>query len=77
MYEKESEHSYGRGVGRTLKTTPTRRVNFERVSLSDFTDDIVRDNVRFLKHIQANSEIEMYVGGLMEGKHYRSHVMML
>lgn len=47
-----------------LATTPTRRVNVERVSLSDFTDGIIMDNVRFLKNIQKTSGIEMYVGGL-------------
>lgn len=48
-----------------LATTPTRRTNFERVSSSNYSEQIIYDNVRFLKNIQANSGIEMYVGGLM------------
>lgn len=48
-----------------LATTPTRRVNSERVGASGFTDRIICDNVRFLQGIQAESGIEMYAGGLM------------
>lgn len=48
-----------------LATTPTRRANFERVSTSVFSEQIIYDNVRFLKNIQANSGIEMYAGGLI------------
>lgn len=48
-----------------LATTPTRRANFERVSLSCYSEQIIYDNVRFLKSIQTNSGIEMYAGGLL------------
>lgn len=48
-----------------LATTPTRRANFERVAISDYSEQIIYDNVHFLKTIQENSGIEMYVGGLM------------
>lgn len=48
-----------------LATTPTRRANFERISISDYSEQIIYDNVSFLKNIQANCGIEMYVGGLM------------
>ena len=48
-----------------LATTPTRRANRERISLSGFGDSILKDNVDFLKEIRAESPISMYVGGLM------------
>jgi S-methylmethionine-dependent homocysteine/selenocysteine methylase len=46
-------------------TTPTRRVNQARVTNSHYNQDIIQDNVRFLKDIQASSGIELYIGGLM------------
>ena len=48
-----------------MATTPTRRANRERVSLSNYSERIIFDNVDFLRKIQRNSGIEMYVGGLM------------
>ena len=48
-----------------LATTPTRRANQERIARSEFTEAIFRDNVEFLKQLQKDSGIEMYVGGLM------------
>ena len=48
-----------------LATTPTRRANFERVSQSGYSSDIIYDNVQFLKNIKENSGIKMYAGGLM------------
>lgn len=48
-----------------LATTQTRRANFERISLSEYSEQIISDNVSFLKNIQANCGIEMYAGGLM------------
>ena len=48
-----------------LATTPTRRANRQRVELSGFLDSILADNVAFLRGIQKESGIEMYVGGLM------------
>lgn len=48
-----------------LAATPTRRANRERVRQGGWTDDIIRDNVRFLRQIQASSEQLMFVGGLM------------
>lgn len=48
-----------------LATTPTRRANRERISLSGFGDSILKDNVDFLKEIRAESPTSMYVGGLM------------
>lgn len=48
-----------------MATTPTRRVNKERVEKSGFDTCIIRDNVSFLRSIQKQSGTEMYVGGLL------------
>lgn len=48
-----------------LATTPTRRANYERVKEAGCCEKIIYDNVDFLRKIQKNSGIEMYVGGLM------------
>lgn len=48
-----------------IATTPTRRANHERIIKSGYSENIILDNVRFLKDIQKNSGIEMYVGGLV------------
>ena len=48
-----------------IATTPTRRANHERILKSGYSEQIIFDNVKFLKNIQENSGIEMYVGGLM------------
>jgi len=48
-----------------IATTPTRRANRERISLSRYSENIIADNVSFLKNIQMNCGSEMYVGGLM------------
>ena len=47
-----------------LATTPTRRANKERVRNSCYTEDIIADNVDFLKTI-ADSYSNMLIGGLM------------
>jgi len=48
-----------------IATTPTRRANFERILKSGYSGKIILDNVNFLKELQKNCGIEMYVGGLM------------
>ena len=48
-----------------LAATPTRRANKERVEQAGCTSSIIIDNVKFLRKIQQESNIEMYVGGLM------------
>lgn len=48
-----------------IATTPTRRANRERIGLSQYSESIIADNVSFLKNIQSNCGIEMYVGGLV------------
>jgi len=48
-----------------IATTPTRRANRERIEKANCPETVIRDNVAFLKNIQGNCGIEMYVGGLM------------
>lgn len=48
-----------------MATTPTRRANRERLAAANSTGQVIADNVAFLREIQKNSGIEMYVGGLM------------
>lgn len=49
-----------------IATTPTRRANKERVMKSDYDEDIILDNVNFLKSVRNNFPMtEMYIGGLM------------
>ncbi|MGN0354007.1 MAG: homocysteine S-methyltransferase family protein [Muricoprocola sp.] len=48
-----------------IATTPTRRANRERIQRSKYSEQLFADNVDFLRDIQRNSGIEMYVGGLM------------
>lgn len=48
-----------------ITTTPTRRANKERIAKANCPETVIADNVAFLKNIQRNCGIEMYVGGLM------------
>lgn len=48
-----------------IATTPTRRANKERVCYAKCPESVMIDNVKFLRTIQKESGIEMYVGGLM------------
>ena len=48
-----------------LATTPTRRVNKETMSKTQFDDSIISTNVEFLRTVQSNQTAEMYVGGLL------------
>ena len=48
-----------------IATTPTRRANRERILKSNQTGQVILDNVSFLRSIEKNSGIEMYIGGLM------------
>lgn len=48
-----------------LATTPTRRANRERARLARCPKSLFHDNVAFLRALQQESGIEMYVGGLM------------
>lgn len=48
-----------------IATTPTRRANRERIAASDYSEQIIADNVTFLKNIQKKSGIPMCIGGLM------------
>jgi len=51
-----------------IATTPTRRANRERIAKANCPETVIADNVAFLKNIQRNCRIEMYVGGLMGWK---------
>lgn len=48
-----------------IATTPTRRANKERIAKANCPETVIADNVAFLKNMQRNCGIEMYVGGLM------------
>lgn len=48
-----------------LAATPTRRANQERVKQAGYSESIIYDNVCFLREIQKNSGLEMYIGGLV------------
>lgn len=48
-----------------LATTPTRRVNKERVSASKYDATIIDDNVSFLQTIRDSANHEMYLGALI------------
>ena len=48
-----------------IATTPTRRANKVRIEKAACPETVIADNVAFLKNIQKNSGMTMYVGGLM------------
>lgn len=48
-----------------VATTPTRRANQERVTKANGSKQLILDHVKFLRNIQQESGIEMYVGGLL------------
>lgn len=51
-----------------LATTPTRRVNQERVKGFNYPDGIIIDNVALLKRVQKECSCEMYAGALIGSK---------
>ena len=46
-------------------TTPTRRANKERISNSEYSKNIIEDNVLFLKEIREEFQDDIFIGGLM------------
>lgn len=48
-----------------MLTTPTRRANKTNVSKSDFDENIIFDNVRFLRELKDEYSANAYIGGLM------------
>ncbi|GHU40456.1 homocysteine S-methyltransferase [Clostridia bacterium] len=59
-----------------IATTPTRRANEERVNKSEYNENIIRDNVDFLKSIRnCYSKEAIYLGGLMgcKGDAYKAN----
>jgi len=51
-----------------LATTPTRRLNYERVQGFTYPDGIIIDNVALLKRVQKECSCEMYAGALIGSK---------
>ncbi|MDO5548735.1 MAG: homocysteine S-methyltransferase family protein [Eubacteriales bacterium] len=43
----------------------TRRTNRERAAASRFSSSLVKDNVDFLRRVQAENALEMYIGGMI------------
>ncbi|MFT5871281.1 MAG: S-methylmethionine-dependent homocysteine/selenocysteine methylase [Clostridium sp.] len=48
-----------------MLTTPTRRANKERVTESKYNENIIYDNVSFLREIKHEYPSNVYIGGLM------------
>jgi len=49
-----------------MVTTPTRRANKERISCSIFKENnVIEDNVRFLKQLKEKTVAQVYIRGLM------------
>ena len=48
-----------------IATTPTRRINSERVGLSGYGEHIIRDNISFLKDVKESLCKNMYVGYML------------
>ncbi|PXV65069.1 S-methylmethionine-dependent homocysteine/selenocysteine methylase [Dysgonomonas alginatilytica] len=61
-----------------IATTPTRRANKERVNQSKYSEDIISENVSFLRSIKASSSTTMFTGGLMgcKGDAYQAKDML-
>ncbi|MGB4658385.1 MAG: homocysteine S-methyltransferase family protein, partial [Mobilitalea sp.] len=48
-----------------MVTTPTRRANKDVVARSEYTLNIIEDNVRFIKELSSSPSARIYIGGLM------------
>lgn len=48
-----------------IATTPTRRANKERVESAGYDQSIIQKNVELLYEIRTETDVEMYVGGLL------------
>ncbi len=61
-----------------MATTTTRRANKERVMQSGFGENIIEDNVYFLKQIKEITSSNIYIGGLMgcKGDAYKGTCVM-
>lgn len=57
-----------------IATTPTRRVNKDRINRSKYCEQIICDNVECLRQIKIKSKTDMFIGGLMgcKGDAYRA-----
>lgn len=64
LWNEYAQIAYQHGLP-FIATTPTRRVNSERVAMAGYSEAIIRDNVEYLKAIQEEQKGEMYIGGML------------
>ena len=64
LWNEYAQTAYNHGLP-FIATTPTRRVNSERVAMAGYSEAIIRDNVEYLKKIQEEQKGEMYIGGML------------
>lgn len=48
-----------------LLTTPTRRANKERIEKAAYDEQLLVENVKFLKEVAKDTKAKSYIGGLM------------
>lgn len=48
-----------------LLTTPTRRANKERIEKAAYDEELLVENVKFLKEVAKDAKAKAYIGGLM------------
>lgn len=48
-----------------LMTTPTRRANKDRIERSEYSSDLIKENVHALKKMTLNRKTPIFLGGLM------------
>lgn len=63
LWNEYAQIAYNHGFP-FIATTPTRRVNKERVAMAGYSEAIIRDNVEYLKSIKEEQKGEMYIGGM-------------
>lgn len=51
-----------------MATTPTRRINSDRVSLTHFDSNIIKDNIDLLKQVQKSLGTNMFAGYMLGSK---------
>lgn len=64
LWDEYAQVAYNHGLP-FIATTPTRRVNKERVAMAGYTEAIIKDNVEYLKSIKEEQKGEMYIGGML------------
>jgi len=48
-----------------MATTPTRRVNFDRINNSYYNENIIKDNINFIKEVKQSFGENMYIGYML------------